>query len=422
MLLNSNIKPKFSILIVSYNRTELLKRCIDSVLKYTRNFELLIWDNNSNEYGRKEYLKSIDTNKKIRVFYSDLNLGCGGGREKVSKYAEGDYIVFLDDDMEVRQDWLTDLKILIDSEDRIAGVSAVIVNMPKNEIMMRGCKLREYEKMISISPIDSGKLYSEKTVLISEYCDLIGGGGVIFKKKIFDKFSIDNNYNRALEDYDFSMQINRAGYKFVNSNKSIIYHWQSKVSENYSEYNEERYKLNLIARDYEYFREKWGKELAGGVFYGLKGFGFKEYLLEILADYPKYFKDISIRNYFKGAIDLISDSFEKNSDIKLSDELFALINSIIDLVNIDFEIIQKSIYRFASVLEKQGKFEFAVILFEFLKKNNDIQIKSGCLYHLGQILFNRKKFKKSKEYLQECIKLSEHKNAYNLLNEIKNHA
>jgi len=422
-MIQANTRQQFSIIIVSYNRTELLKQCIDSVLKYTENFELLIWDNASNEKGREQYLKSLESgNNGIRIFYSKKNIGAGSGRREVSKFAEGKYIIFLDDDMVVTDNWAIDLVELIESEDKIAGVSAIIVNMPENKIMMRGCKFREYEKMASIFPIDSNKPYSKEMVLENGYCDLMGGGGVVFKKKIFDKFLIDINYNRALADYDFSLQINKAGYKFMNSNKSVIYHWRSKDYENFPDYNSERYKLSLIAKNYVYFRKKWGKELAGGVFYEFKGCGISDALIKTLSDYSDYFEDDLIRNYFKGTMELISDYYEQNDNSITSNELNVLINSITKKKDKEYEELETTFYRFASVLKKAGKFEFALNLFEFLEKSNNIQIKSGCLFHQGEMYFIRKDFKKSKKYLNECIKIiPEHKRAADLLKKIKNY-
>lgn len=67
------INPKVSILIVSFNSWKYLKNTIDSCLNQNYdNFDILILDNNSNDWT-KEYLENLN-NDKIKIFFSDKNL------------------------------------------------------------------------------------------------------------------------------------------------------------------------------------------------------------------------------------------------------------------------------------------------------------------------------------------------------------
>ena len=98
-------KPLVSVVILSYNRLEDLMYNLNSLYQQTNMpFEVIIYDNNS-EQETKDYLKWVegstkeDGNGLIKVIYSDRNLGCSGGRREAVKYARGEYIYTVDNDM-----------------------------------------------------------------------------------------------------------------------------------------------------------------------------------------------------------------------------------------------------------------------------------------------------------------------------------
>ena len=64
-----------SIIIVSYNVKDYLKKCIQSIMKFSTNtsYEIIIIDNNSKD-GSKEMLKKLFSNK-INLIFNSENLG-----------------------------------------------------------------------------------------------------------------------------------------------------------------------------------------------------------------------------------------------------------------------------------------------------------------------------------------------------------
>ena len=64
--MKTNIKfPLVSVIVTTFNRKELLKETIDSILKQTfTDFELIVVDNYS-EYNFVDYIKSFSDNKLI---------------------------------------------------------------------------------------------------------------------------------------------------------------------------------------------------------------------------------------------------------------------------------------------------------------------------------------------------------------------
>ncbi len=105
-----NTNVEVSVIIPTYNRAELLKRSIQSVLNQTyQNFELIIVDDCSDDNTR-EIVKSFK-DPKIRYYKHSKNKGPAAARNKGIKHAKGKYIAFQDSDDE----WLPEkLEIQID--------------------------------------------------------------------------------------------------------------------------------------------------------------------------------------------------------------------------------------------------------------------------------------------------------------------
>ena len=91
---------KLGVVIVTYNRLELLKECVAACLKQTYEFERVIIINNASTDGTYEYLSKIK-NDKVKIVNSETNLGGSGGFYVGIENAislDLDYVLVIDDD------------------------------------------------------------------------------------------------------------------------------------------------------------------------------------------------------------------------------------------------------------------------------------------------------------------------------------
>jgi glycosyltransferase involved in cell wall biosynthesis len=90
--------PKVSIMIPTYNRSQMLKKCLDSCLEQAYpNLEIIVSDNASSdntEEVMKEYLKD----KRVRYFRQAKNIRGEQWKKLLYEYATGKYGVFIPDD------------------------------------------------------------------------------------------------------------------------------------------------------------------------------------------------------------------------------------------------------------------------------------------------------------------------------------
>jgi len=94
-----------ALVVLTHNRVELLRKCVESVLGRTSSHtrEIVIWDNASPD-ATAEYLRSLD-DPRIRIVISDKNIGQNAYAQAFA-LTTAPYLVELDDDVvEAPQDW-----------------------------------------------------------------------------------------------------------------------------------------------------------------------------------------------------------------------------------------------------------------------------------------------------------------------------
>lgn len=85
---------KFSVIIPTYNRADLLEQAIQSVLAQTcRDFELLVVDD-----GSEPVIRPATTDDRLRVLRHPANRGAAAARNTGIRQAQGELVAFLDSD------------------------------------------------------------------------------------------------------------------------------------------------------------------------------------------------------------------------------------------------------------------------------------------------------------------------------------
>jgi GT2 family glycosyltransferase len=87
-----------SIVVVTHNRLELLRRCVENVLGRTSELtrQIVIWDNASAD-GTREYLDQLD-DPRIEVVHHHENIAMNARRRALALATE-DYLIEMDDDI-----------------------------------------------------------------------------------------------------------------------------------------------------------------------------------------------------------------------------------------------------------------------------------------------------------------------------------
>jgi len=113
-------KPEFSIIIVSYNTSDVLEVCLDSIFQSKEhNFEVVVIDNNSSD----DSVEMIRENfKDVVLIQNSQNLGFAKAVNQGLKKAKGDFYLLLNPDAKVKNGAI---KKLIDFAKRQRNLGAV---------------------------------------------------------------------------------------------------------------------------------------------------------------------------------------------------------------------------------------------------------------------------------------------------------
>ncbi len=117
--------PKFSLIIISYNGKEFLRRCLNAVLKSERLPSQIIIvddfsDDGTDEMIQKEF-RSVD------FIRNEKNLGPTATRNRGAKIARENYLVFMDNDVLVRPDSLSDLVKFLEKNPEVGIVGGKVI-------------------------------------------------------------------------------------------------------------------------------------------------------------------------------------------------------------------------------------------------------------------------------------------------------
>jgi len=180
--------PKASIIIVTYNRAELIADAIQSALDQTiDDFELLIIDDGSTD-NTKEVVASFDSSK-IKYVYKNHS-GIPDSRNRGIKEARGEFIVWLDSD-DMLMPNILELELEVVENDPAVGVVYVdhhFMNSVK-EIVYHCYDLRP----------DSREDLISRSIFNSPIRNL----GAMVRKSLFEQAGYYDVSLKKAEDHDF---------------------------------------------------------------------------------------------------------------------------------------------------------------------------------------------------------------------------
>ena len=113
---------KFSIILPTYNRAEMIQNAINSVLKQTyKDWELIIVDDGSTDKTKDVIDKFIEKDNRVKYLYQK-NQERSAARNNGIKEAKGDWICFLDSDDIYHVNHLEEFKNLIKQKESKRGL------------------------------------------------------------------------------------------------------------------------------------------------------------------------------------------------------------------------------------------------------------------------------------------------------------
>jgi len=224
-----------SVIIVSYNTSELTFKCINSLfssLEKEKNisFEVIVVDNGS-EDNTVDMLKKIPIEKdRFLIIENKKNLGYAKANNLAIKKASGEFILFLNSDVLISEiDWNKILKFL--EKNKKVGALTVRVNLKNEQIdpaCHRGsptlwrsfCYFLGLERFFSPFPF-LNRFFGGYHLIHLDFkkiheVEAISGAFFLTRKKILSRLKgFDEDFFMYGEDLDLCVRIKKIGYKIV---------------------------------------------------------------------------------------------------------------------------------------------------------------------------------------------------------------
>lgn len=235
-----------SIVILTFNKIEYTKKCLESIKKYTKNeeIEIIMVDNGSTDDTRL-WLKE---QKDIKCIFNDKNEGFPKGCNIGIKNSKNDNdILLLNNDTIVTENWLSNLRKCLYSDNDIGAVGPITNSSPYYQaISVPYDNEEELHKFCQKHNVSNKDLWEQRQKLIG-FCMLI-------KRKALDKVGfLDERFSPGnYEDDDISIRLIESGYRLFLCKDTFIHHYGSASFSDNESYH------NLLCRNEEKFRKKWG--------------------------------------------------------------------------------------------------------------------------------------------------------------------
>ncbi len=227
--INNKFNKLTTIAMLSFNREDAIKRTLETIYKNTEvPFNVLVLDNGSEKETTSFLNNFTKTHNNFSCIFEKKNLGCPGGRHKMLKMIKSDYIVTIDNDMEVPKFWLRDLIIRMEEDKKIMGVCVKDV-FPWGKVEFTGGKIdRDDKGFYLFNAVNYNKSYDDLSTLEEIECDWLPGGATLWRGNIHKIAEHSLEYVNAFEDFDYSLQLSKKGYRTVNCpNVMFIHHHAS---------------------------------------------------------------------------------------------------------------------------------------------------------------------------------------------------
>lgn len=204
---------KISFIIINYQSSSFLKRCIESIYEHApfASYEIVLANNDTEDIGY-----SFDT-ASVKIINNRENIGFSRACNIAAKQSEGEILFFLNPDTEITTSNVDDLIDIL--KDKAIGIVAPELILPSGNIQPWSTGKMITPLRLLMNNIRQRKNFSfagkkNTTGLIET--DWVSGGAFVITKDLFSRCrGFDEKFFLYFEDVDLCKRIKSLGKKIV---------------------------------------------------------------------------------------------------------------------------------------------------------------------------------------------------------------
>lgn len=245
-------RPLASVVIANYRGEELLSPCLDSLRNQDTDqpFEIIVVDDGSDD-GSAELV--LSRYPEVKLLLNHRNVGPAAAKNIGASEARGEYLAFLDNDVELHPSWMRYMleAIATDGDGLGACASHITLNGHSTVINSTGgmINLLGYAWDRGIFNQDSGTYAYARRVMYA--CT----AAMMMKKSVFEELGgFDERYRYLFEDVDLGWRMNICGYRVAYEPRAVARHHLSSTMGDRrlrNQYLYERNRLRALIKNME---------------------------------------------------------------------------------------------------------------------------------------------------------------------------
>lgn len=242
--------PRVSIVIPVFNKFELTRACLAALARHTPQgwAEVLVVDNGSSD-GTAEYLASL--RPPVRVLKNPENLGFARACNLGAGAARAPYLLFLNNDTEVRVGWLESLVRLLDVDPGVAAAGSRLL-FPDGTLQHAGVMLVDDQKLpdpLVARHVHYGAAADLPDANRPRAYQALTAACLLVRRSAFEQADgFDEGYWNGYEDVDLCLKLQQHGHALVYEPASVVTHHESKSGTE---------RFTGVARNIERLHERW---------------------------------------------------------------------------------------------------------------------------------------------------------------------
>lgn len=228
---------KLSVIIVNYNVKYFIEVCLHAVLRAAKGIaaEVIVVDNNSKD----------DSCAMIRAKYPEVvlienkeNAGFGKANNQGVAIAKGEYILFVNPDTVMPEDFLTEMITYMDAHPEAGSIGPKLID-GKGQYAPDGKKSFPSLSVAIFKTTGINKIFSKSTYFNKYYAvhvgrdevaavDILSGCCMMVRHSLLPQIggAFDEAYFMYCEDFDLCYRIQKAGYKNIYFPKTTLIHYK----------------------------------------------------------------------------------------------------------------------------------------------------------------------------------------------------
>jgi len=214
-----------SIIIGTYNRSDLLRRALESLVQQTLgpdSFEVIVINDGSDD-GTLEMLKEFGKkHSNIHIITTETNLGLSSARNQGLAAASGNCILFLDDDCIAKRDWVEKMCGHLAVHSAAAGA----IDSPRNGWVKLSHNIAHFH------PFMPGRR--------SGPIDFMAGANMGFRRQVLEELHGFDKERKLAGDTQLCLKARSAGYQPYLTQEAGVVHdpayitWAGAVKSSYA--------------------------------------------------------------------------------------------------------------------------------------------------------------------------------------------